>query len=114
MSDDKSIYVNEDLLCEDVKEATTLFQKALGRMFTTSIPEELGLVFPFDDSEPVAIHMLFVFYSLGAIWVDDNEVVAVRKLPPFIGRHSTTADTVIEVHPSKIDEVDVDDKIEIK
>lgn len=113
MDETESIYVNGELLCEDAEEATNIVQKAIGRMFTLSMPDELGLVFPFEDSDMVAIHMMFVFYELGAIWVDDGEVVEARKLRPWIGRHKEKSDTVIEAHPDKIDQVEAGDKIEI-
>lgn len=111
MSESNSLYVNDEVLCETVELADSFFKKATGRMFTPSMPKDLGLIFSFDDDSPVGVHMFFVFYHLGVIWVEDGEVVDTRKLPPWIGYHKTEADAVIEVHPDKIDQVSVGDEI---
>lgn len=110
----KSIYIEEDVLCENAEIADTFLKKSVGRMFTSNMPENFGLVFKFDRVKLVSIHMGFVFYPLGVIWVKNGEVVEVRKLQPWTGWNKERADMVIEVHPDKLGSVSVGDSIQVK
>lgn len=114
MNESKSLYVNGELVCEEVGEANSLLRKVLGRMFTLSMPEEYALVFDFEELRPIPIHMVFVLYSLGVVWVEDGEVVNTKELAPWFGYHDGFGDMVIEVHPDKLDQIEAGDKIEIK
>lgn len=109
----KNYKTTRTVLCENIEVANNLFSQARGRMFTRSMPYELGLVFPLGEAQPVPVHMLFVPYSLGVIWVKDDIVVRTEILKPFTGYARQEADMLIEVHPNKMDSVRVGDTIEI-
>jgi uncharacterized membrane protein (UPF0127 family) len=62
----------------------TKFQKALGLMFRFKFFNE-AYVFVFDYDKKIPIHMIFVFTSIDAIWINsDGEIVDLKKkILPF-------------------------------
>ncbi len=66
---------------ENYKICDTYLSKAFGLMFS----RKRNLIFIFDKERQVSLHMLFVFFSLTAIYLNENkEVVYTKKLFPFI------------------------------
>ena len=75
----------------------------------------LVLVEKKDSRVSTAIHMLFVFFELGVIWVNDaGEVVDKVLAKPWRLSYTPQAPAryVIELHPSLLDEVKIGDYIE--
>lgn len=104
---------DERTLARDVEFADTTLQQARGLMFRRSIPDDYGLVFRFDRPETRTLHMLFVPFSIDAVWITGREVVRVKRLRPFVGFGRATADTVIELPAGAADAVEAGDAIEV-
>lgn len=99
-------------IATEIEFAETRLQQARGLMFRRSIPEEYALVFPFEAASKRDLHMLFVPFSIDAIWLLDGEVTATKRLRPFVGLGRATADTVIELPAGGATGVDPGDRIE--
>ena len=87
-----------------------------GLQLRLSLPEDEGLLFVY-NSESVAattIHMFFVFFSIGVVWLDASGKVIDKKLakpwrPYYAPR--TKAQYFIEALPSILDRVDMGDTL---
>jgi len=88
-----------------VDVARTLFEKMRGRMFTQSIPTDYALLFPFTTERETSLHMTFVPYDLGAIWVSDNIVQKTTIMNAWTGRAKGSGDIIIEAHPEVVQQV---------
>ena len=61
--------------------AKTPLQQAFGLMFR---PKQ-GMLFIFSETKKYPIHMLFVFYPIWAIWLDENKtIIDIKKAYPFM------------------------------
>lgn len=103
----------ERVLASSVEFADTSLQRARGLMFRRSIPDNYALVFRFGYPDTRSLHMLFVPFSIDAIWLSGPEVVRVERLRPFIGFARATADTILELPAGAADGVEPGDTIEI-
>jgi uncharacterized protein len=59
----------------DVEVAQTAEEKALGLMFRTSLPEQTGMLFPFDAPQEVSMWMRNTYVSLDMIFIRADGVV---------------------------------------
>ncbi|QIO22083.1 DUF192 domain-containing protein [Haloarcula sp. JP-L23] len=84
-------------LAATVDRAETMLEQSRGLMFRGSIPDDYGLVFPFDDVGRRFIHMLFVRFPLDVVWLADEEVQAVATMHPWRSFGWAKADTVLEL-----------------
>jgi uncharacterized membrane protein (UPF0127 family) len=91
--------------------------RLLGLMFRRQIPlqEGLLLVQSKDSQMDSAIHMLFCFTDLTAVWITSKyEVVDVRLAkkwaPAYIPRKP--AKYVLELHPSRLGEFQIGDMVQ--
>lgn len=98
-------------LATDVEIADTWLRRARGLMFRRWFPPGSALVFRFDRAAPRALHMLFVPFAIDALWVVDGEVVATKRLGPWVGVGRATAETIIELPAGAADEVAVGDRV---
>jgi uncharacterized membrane protein (UPF0127 family) len=98
-------------LASDVEIADSWLQRARGLMFRRSFPAGSALVFRFERAAPRALHMLFVPFSIDALWVVDGEVVATKRLRPWVGGGRATAETIVELPAGAADEVAVGDRV---
>lgn len=90
-----------------------------GLMLQTSIAPDEGLIFVFKRPSIINTtpHMLFMFISLGIIWVDEHGQVVDKKLakpwrlayPP-----AKAALYFIEAHPSLLDRVQIGDIVDFE
>lgn len=101
-------------LATDVDVADSTLAQARGLMFRRSVPDDYALVFPFDASEPRALHMLFVPFPIDALWISDGTVTHRKRLAPFVGLGRGRADTIVELPAGAAADVDVGDAIEIR
>ena len=95
-----------------VRFATPL-RWSLGLMFRKPAPDTAYL-FAFPRDVRYGIHMLFVFFDLGVIWVNDaGQVVDKVLAQPWRLSYAPQAPAryVIELHPSLLDEVQIGEKI---
>jgi uncharacterized membrane protein (UPF0127 family) len=103
----------ETVLASDVDVARSTLEQARGLMFRRSIPDDYGLVFPFDEPETQWLHMLFVPFAIDAVWLVDGEVTAKERLNPFVGLGRGRADTVIELPAGAAESVTVGDELRL-
>ena len=64
----------------DVKKCNTL-QKISGLMFTS---REEARALLFELKKPIAIHSCFVFFPFIAIWLNNNKIVEIKRIKPFM------------------------------
>ena len=64
-----------------VKECKTLISKTIGLMFS----KKKNLVFIFPEEQRISLHMLFVFFPIWALYLNEKkQLVFMKKLYPFI------------------------------
>ena len=80
-------------------------------MFRRSLADDAALVFQFDSPAKRDVHMLFVPFAIDALWLVDNEVVAKKRLKPWIGLGRAAADTLIELPAGAAEAVAVGDRV---
>jgi uncharacterized membrane protein (UPF0127 family) len=93
--------------------------KLRGLMFRRQLGEEEGVVLVYgrDSTTNTAIHMLFVFFDLGVIWVNDagevvGKVLAKQWRPSYVP--PAPARYVIEGQPVILEKVQVGDHVEFR
>lgn len=91
--------------------ADSYFSKMFGQMFTSTIKENYALIFPLGSKRRISLHMLFVPYNLGAIYLEDTEIVHMEVMKQWTGTTMGTADTVIEVHPTVLENLSIGDQL---
>jgi len=76
------IYKEDYLVAKEVKRCNTLLSRMRGLMFATKIKP---ILLEQERESVIAIHMLFVFGRIDAIWLNKNkEIVEIkRSLLPF-------------------------------
>lgn len=114
---------NRSLLATNVTIADTLLSAARGLMFRSTIPDNFALVmevggnsaFPFTSGPPRQfVHMLFVRMSLDVIWLDDDEVVKVKRMKPWRSVGVAQADRILELPAGSADDVSVGDTVVVE
>ncbi|MFB6093972.1 MAG: DUF192 domain-containing protein [Halanaeroarchaeum sp.] len=84
-------------VARNVDTADSTLAQLRGLMFRRSLPDEYALVFRFDEAEPRDVHMLFVFVPLDVLFLVDGRVTRRERLPPWTGRATDRADTLVEL-----------------
>jgi uncharacterized membrane protein (UPF0127 family) len=90
-----------------------------GLMFRSSLPMDEGLLLveARDSRVDTSIHMLFVYMDLAVVWINStNEVVdtvLARSWRPAYAPQKP-ARFILEVHPDRLNEFAVGDKIEFE
>lgn len=82
--------------------ADSILSQARGHMFGTASPD-YALVFPHGSIGWRSLHMLFVPFSLDAIYVIDGEVEKVSTMRAMVGFSLGKADTVVELPAGEYD-----------
>lgn len=101
-----------DYLClSNITVANSLFSQIRGRMFTRSIGKDYCIIFPQPEIVKIDIHMLFVPYKLGVVWLNEGEVVQKKVLSPWVGYHTQRADMVMEMHPEHLSNISIGDTV---
>ena len=99
------------VLASDIDIADSFLAQARGLMFRRSLADDSALVFQFDSAAKRDVHMLFVPFAIDALWLVDNEVVAKKRLKPWIGLGRAAADTLIELPAGAAEAVAVGDRV---
>ncbi len=88
-----------------------------GLQFRSRLPEDEGLlfVFPKESRSNTTIHMFFVFFQIGVVWLDASGYVVDKALakpwrPMYAPR--APAQFFIEANPSILDRVNIGDSIQ--
>jgi uncharacterized membrane protein (UPF0127 family) len=88
-----------------------------GLMFGAAPDPGTGLLIvqPKTGVGQTAIHMWFVFFSIGVIWLDDDLVVVDKKLakPWRLYAPKSPARYILEGRPEILDKVTIGDELEI-
>lgn len=67
------------------EECVSLWKKAKGLMFS----KKKNLLFVFDKPQKVSLHMLFVFFPIWAVYLDEKKKVgSIEKLLPFFSTYN--------------------------
>ena len=104
------------VLVRDVKFCNSILSKAKGLMFSKDIKDK-GLIFTFKNEERWSLHMLFVFFLIDVLWLDeDKRVVDLKEhFRPFelLAKPAHKARYVIELPDKTITKTktEVGDKI---
>ncbi len=89
-----------------------------GLMFRRRIAEDEGLLFVYRRASVMdaSIHMFFVFFSIAAVWLDDEGRVVDAQLArpwrPFY-KPAQPARYLIEAHPSLLERVCIGDQLRL-
>lgn len=74
------------IICDEAKLYSGI-SKYLGLMFSFPLKKSQGILIQISkkDKSNLGIHMLFVFFKISAIWLNEkNRVVKITKAYPFI------------------------------
>jgi uncharacterized membrane protein (UPF0127 family) len=87
-----------------------------GLMLQPSLPEDEGLIFVYRSSSKTntTIHMFFVFFSIGVVWLDENlKVVDAKLAKPWRPYYAPKAPAqyFIEAKPSILERVAIGDQL---
>lgn len=87
-----------------------------GLMFRKSIPDDWGLllVYPSDSIVNSTIHMFFVPFDLGVVWINsNNEVVDAARVRRWFGMKGpkNPASYILEIVPERLNEFEIGDKV---
>jgi uncharacterized membrane protein (UPF0127 family) len=98
-------------LASDVDVAESRLAQGRGLMFRRSIPDDYALVFPFGSVGTRSLHMLFVPFSIDALWLVDDEVTKVKRLQAWRGVGWGRADCVVELPAGAAHAVEPGDRV---
>lgn len=79
--------------------------------FSSALPYDYALIFPFRRVTTRGVHMVFVSEPLDVVWLVGSEVVAKGTLPAWTGSGAARADAVIEFPAGGADEIEVGDDL---
>ncbi len=102
-----------ETLASTVDRATGIVSRARGLMFRRSIPDDYALVFEFDGVRSRALHMLFVPFSIDAVWIAEGEVTRSETLSAWTGLASGEADLVVELPAGAAESVSIGDRVSV-
>lgn len=80
---------NGVVIANNVEFAKTMIAQVLGLMFRKSIEQDFAKVFVLKKPTHVNIHMIFVFFPIDVMFLDENKKVSgCTRLAPWIGYKS--------------------------
>jgi len=80
----------------NAKVCKSFLSKIIGFMFCFS--RKNARLFMFDREKHVDIHMIFVFFPLIVVWLDENKkIIMIKKMIPFISYSGARAKYVLEI-----------------
>jgi len=94
------------ILAKKHKECNSVWSKFWGLMFSSEKKIEEAMVFVFPKEQMVSLHMLFVFYPIDVIFMDEHKKITEIKvgLMPFsFYQPRSKAKYVIEVKHGVVD-----------
>lgn len=102
------------VLATEVSVADTIRRQLQGVMFKASLPDDYGLVFPFDEAKPRGVHMVFVRVPIDVVWTVGEQVRAVKRLQPWTGYGRAEADRIVELPAGTADAVAEGDQVRLR
>ncbi len=105
-----------EILVPRVERCDTFWSRGRGLMFRRRLSEDTALLFVQGRESTLdsAIHMLFVFFPIGVIWLDNEKRVVDKKVArPFRFYYAPRkpARYFIECHPTVLDQVQIGDQL---
>jgi len=99
-----------------VKYCETFLCRLKGLMFTNHIDLEEGLllIHKSESRTNAAIHMFFVGMDLGVIWLnDDQEIVDLIRAKSWASMYTpkSPARFILEIHPDRLTDFELGDKL---
>lgn len=111
-----TIKINSKSINIEIRKATNFFQKLKGLMFTSEKNFNYALIFYMPKArERNGLHMLFVFYSILCIFLDENKKVVDKViLKPFCPLYipKKECNYIIELPTKYENNIKLNDKIE--
>ncbi len=83
-------------------------------MFRRSVLDDYALVFRFDAPTTRSLHMVFVPFSIDALWLIEGEVTRKRRLRAWTGLGWGTADAIVELPAGAADGVEEGDVVRLE
>ena len=105
-----------DAIATRITWCTTFLTRGLGLMFRPPVREDEAYIFDQgrESRSLTTIHMLFVFFPLAVIWLDDGKRVVDQVLAkPFYPYYAPAqpAQFYLECHPSALRKVRIGDQL---
>lgn len=104
------VMLGEEMI--DLEVATTAREQAIGLMFRPEIPDNRGMLFPFEPPRPVNFWMRNVQVPLDMVFLRQGEIVAIaHSVPPCTTTNcptygpDTPVDSVMELRGGRADEL---------
>ncbi|MEM1309740.1 MAG: DUF192 domain-containing protein [Cyanobacteria bacterium P01_D01_bin.71] len=105
------VELNDQIIGLEV--AKTPQQQATGLMARESLPDDRGMLFPFEPARPVSFWMKNVLIPLDMVFIQNGEIIAIsRDVPPCeatpcptYGPGSQTVDYVLELRGGRAAEL---------
>ncbi|AGB31867.1 hypothetical protein C488_06690 [Natrinema pellirubrum DSM 15624] len=113
-ADDEIVEERTETLATTVEVADTLVSQARGLMFRRSVPDDYALAFRFDDPAVRDLHMLFVFFPIDALWIEDGVVQRVERLRPWRSFARARADLIVELPAGSAAGVEAGDRVRLE
>jgi uncharacterized membrane protein (UPF0127 family) len=101
-------------IATDVEVAAGFLEQLRGLMFRASLPEDYGLVFPFDDAQKRGVHMLFVRMPIDVVWIVEGTVTGVETLQPWTGFARHRADRIVELPAGRAADITQGDRLAVE
>ncbi|MBW6517076.1 MAG: DUF192 domain-containing protein [ANME-2 cluster archaeon] len=100
---------NGTILAREVRYANNIFSRALGLMFHKDITPDFAMVFKLRKPMTVGVHMLFVFFAIDVIFLDEGKkVIGTGTLKPWLGHKQVKGvKYLIEMHQGAIEAHDI-------
>lgn len=103
----------------DVRRCDTFFCRLRGLQFRRALPDGEGLLFihPAESRTATSIHMFFVFFDIGVIWLAaDGTVVDAQLAKPFRPYYAprAAAKYFLEGPPALLDWVQIGERLMIE
>ena len=106
---------SDEIVLAKAKWCASFWCHFKGLQFAAPLADDEGLLFVHrGESKSRSIHMLFMRFSIGVIWLDRNKVIVDKKLAKpwrLVYAPKGRAQYYIEAMPSILDRVSVGDKL---
>lgn len=105
-----------EVLVPRVERCDTFWSRGRGLMFRRRLSEDTALLF-ITGRESIldsAIHMLFVFFAIGVIWLDNEKRVVDKRVARPFGLYyapQKPARYFVECHPKVLARVQIGDQL---
>ena len=107
-----------EVLATTVEVADSALSQARGLMFRSSIPDGYALVMEvggglllFGGPSRQLVHMLFVRFSIDAVWLVGDEVTRVERMHPWRSVAMAKADRILELPAGAAADVEAGDTV---